>query len=190
MMFKLLQVLQVTAGASLLVVLLSLYLICMVIATVLESRQQELLGGVPRRVCAAMVGPLPNLRRWMTFALAAAYIVTVVVPGVPDGLPGILLVALLASVTADALTGWRHRQRLYRQITRADYRVCTSCMHRLGGLGGEGPCPGCGQAFSAAKLRTTWQQWLDPDTGDLPGVAALRHVFRVLRARRNTTPAE
>ncbi len=190
MTFKLLQALLLTASAGLVVGLLALYLICMVIVIVLENRQKQLLGGLPRGVRAAMLGPFPHVRRLATAASAAACIVSSVVSGLADGLGSILFVTLFASVAADALIGWHHRRRLYRRIRQADCRVCTFCMSPLSGLGDEGTCPECGQTFTAGSLRATWQQWLEPDMSVPPGIAELCRAWRLLRAPRNAAPME
>jgi hypothetical protein len=51
----------------------------------------------------------------------------------------------------------RTSRRLRRELERADYRLCTNCIHDLSGLGDECTCPECGKAFHAEFDVRAWK---------------------------------
>jgi hypothetical protein len=51
----------------------------------------------------------------------------------------------------------RKLRQLRKQLERADYRLCTNCIHDLSGLDGECTCPECGTPFRAESDVRSWK---------------------------------
>lgn len=59
---------------------------------------------------------------------------------------------------------WIYRQRVLRQLDRAEFAICVRCGYDLSRGDSFGPCPECGRHFALDQQRTAWRRaGFDPD---------------------------
>ncbi|MBX3361436.1 MAG: hypothetical protein KF912_14355 [Phycisphaeraceae bacterium] len=68
------------------------------------------------------------------------------------GVPLVFLADAVASLTLDAA----RVRRVRGPLREARGRLCPDCLHDLRGIGDEGACPECGEAFSKESLADWW----------------------------------